>query len=98
MQNCINHLVEERADPVVSPGVPASHVHTIGGGNGFNLRMTFADARNSSCSSCEAISQDLSNYWSPKLYYQAENGSFLSVPLGGQLTSGEGGGMAIYYK
>ncbi|KAF4556755.1 Hypothetical protein D9617_1g086360 [Elsinoe fawcettii] len=98
VQNCINHLVEERADPIVNPGKAATHVHTIGGGNGFALSMDFQQARRSTCSSCEAISEDLSNYWSPKLYFQAQNGSILSIPIGGQLSSGEGGGMAIYYN
>lgn len=64
-------------------------------GNGFDFTMTYADARSSECSSCP-IKQDLSNYWTPSLYYMAENGTFESVVQSG---SGDGnyGGMTVYY-
>jgi hypothetical protein len=39
----------------------------------------------------------VSNYWSPKLYFRAENGSFLDVPIIGDNEGGNLGGMAIYY-
>lgn len=92
---CPGHIVVERADPIVFPGDVASHVHTISGGNGFSLDMDYEDARSATCSSCP-ITQDLSNYWTPKLYYQAEDGTFIDVPQSGD---GDGvyGGMAVYY-
>lgn len=40
---------------------------------------------------------DLSNYWTPKLYFKAENGSFLDVPIVGDTDGGQMGGMAVYY-
>ncbi|KAF2108326.1 hypothetical protein BDV96DRAFT_652894 [Lophiotrema nucula] len=92
---CYSRLFDQRADPVVSPGIAAGHVHTISGGNGFNVTMDFAKARSSKCSTCN-IKQDLSNYWNPKLYFKAQNGSFLSVPIIGD-QGGDLGGMAIYY-
>jgi hypothetical protein len=57
--------------------------------------MTYADARGGACSSCP-IKQDMSNYWTPKLYYQSENGTFIDVPQAGD---GQGvyGGMTVYY-
>lgn len=57
--------------------------------------MDYADARAGECSSCP-IKQDMSNYWTPKLYYQTENGTFIDVPQAGD---GEGvyGGMTVYY-
>ncbi|PQE28913.1 wsc domain-containing protein [Rutstroemia sp. NJR-2017a BBW] len=80
---CYSRLVDERIDPVVSPGViPASHVHAIAGGSGFSDNMTYADARASKCGTCN-VKEDLSNYWTPKLYYKAQNGSFVSVPING---------------
>jgi hypothetical protein len=39
----------------------------------------------------------VSNYWSPKLYFQAQNGSFIDVPIIGDTSGGNLGGMAIYY-
>ncbi|KAG4027427.1 hypothetical protein MFRU_030g00630 [Monilinia fructicola] len=94
---CYSRLVDERVDPVASPGlVPASHVHAIAGGSGFRANMTYADARASSCGTCN-VKEDLSNYWTPKLYYKAQNGRFISVPIEGDDGYGNLGGMAIYY-
>ena len=42
------------------------------------------------------IKQDLSNYWTPALYYQAEDGTFESVPQSGD-GGGTLGGMNVYY-
>lgn len=94
---CYSRLFDQRADPVISPGVASGHVHTISGGNGFNFSMTYEDARASQCSTCN-IKQDLSNYWSPKMYFHAQNGSFLDVPIIGDNDGGNMGGMAIYYR
>ncbi|KAF5876269.1 putative wsc domain protein [Botrytis fragariae] len=94
---CYSRLVDERVDPVVSPGIlPASHVHAIAGGSGFSANMTYADARAAKCGTCN-VKEDLSNYWTPKLYYKAQNGSFISVPINGDDGYGNLGGMAIYY-
>lgn len=93
---CYSRLFDQRADPVVSPGIASGHVHTISGGNGFNVTMDYNKARSSQCSTCN-IKQDLSNYWSPKLYFRAQNGSFLDVPIIGDNDYGNKGGMAIYY-
>ena len=79
---CANNLVEERADPIVEPGKVSRHAHKIAGGNGFGFEMTYEQARNAKCSSCP-IKQDMSNYWTPKLYYMAQDGTFQSVPTVG---------------
>lgn len=86
---CKVPIVSERADPVVSPGKVAGHVHTIMGGNGFGFTMDYARARASTCSSC-TVSKDMSNYWVPSLYFKAKNGSFISVT--------QSGGATIYYE
>ncbi|KZV78289.1 hypothetical protein EXIGLDRAFT_662614, partial [Exidia glandulosa HHB12029] len=86
--NCAQPVTTMRADPIVTPGIVASHVHQVLGGNGFNFNQTFADARKSSCSTCQARS-DLSNYWTPNLYYRAKNGSFHNV--------NQIGGGTVYY-
>lgn len=97
--NCATNLVEERADPLVSPLQVSGHVHKIVGGNAFNMNknMTYKELRSSKCSSC-LIKQDLSNYWTPKLYYHAKNGSFISVPMVGDSWSDLKGGMVVYYQ
>ncbi|KIW03592.1 uncharacterized protein PV09_05346 [Verruconis gallopava] len=95
--SCANHVVEERADPIVNPGAVSAHAHKIAGGNGFGFEMTYDQARASQCSSCP-ITADFSNYWTPKLYYQAQNGSFQSVPTVGDNAQDLNGGMTVYYQ
>ncbi|KAL3477089.1 hypothetical protein BJX99DRAFT_128959 [Aspergillus californicus] len=85
---CSNPLVVERADPVIQPGIAASHVHTIMGGSGFGFTMDYNQTQEAQCSSCSPIA-DKSNYWIPSLYYQAENGTFTPVS--------QNGGALIYY-
>jgi hypothetical protein len=93
---CTSRLTDDRLDPVVNPGEISDHVHVIAGGNGFDVTMDYDKARASACGSCN-IAEDLSNYWTPKMYYQGENGSFTSVPINGDDSLGNMGGMAIYY-
>ncbi|KAF2122666.1 hypothetical protein BDV96DRAFT_618030 [Lophiotrema nucula] len=73
----------------------AGHLHTISGGSGFGPKMTFQQARASRCSSC-TIKEDMSNYWTPQLYFQAQNGSFIPVPVAGD-GDDTNGGMTVYY-
>ncbi|POY75568.1 hypothetical protein BMF94_1190 [Rhodotorula taiwanensis] len=72
---------------MTNPGAASGHVHTISGGSGFNLDMSFEDARASKCSSC-MVKQDMSNYWTPALYFAHANGSFTLV---------EQVGLIVYY-
>lgn len=85
---CTSPVLHERADPIVNPGQVAGHAHTIMGGNGFGFSMDFRQARASTCTTCR-VTADRSNYWVPSLYYQAQNGSFISVK--------QVGGALIYY-
>ncbi|GAA6027214.1 hypothetical protein JCM8097_002491 [Rhodosporidiobolus ruineniae] len=71
-------LVYQRADPLTNPGAVSGHVHTISGGSNFNLDLDFDTAREGKCSSC-MVKQDMSNYWTPTLYFQWANGSFTMV-------------------
>ncbi|KAI9724661.1 MAG: hypothetical protein M1828_003530 [Chrysothrix sp. TS-e1954] len=94
---CPSRLISERADPLISPGQISGHVHTISGGNAFALNLDYAEARNSTCSSCP-IKEDLSAYWTPKLYmHYAANDSFVQVPQAGDY-NGALGGMNVYYE
>src|ERR1700709_1541167 len=69
-------LVEGRMDPIISPGQTSSHVHTVQGGNSFALNMTDGQTLDSTCTS-SLVKNDKSNYWTPKLYFAADNGSFI---------------------
>ncbi|KAF1970841.1 WSC-domain-containing protein [Bimuria novae-zelandiae CBS 107.79] len=93
--SCPGRLVRERLDPVVNPGGISSHVHTIFGGSAFGLLMDYDQTQQSKCSSC-TIKEDLSNQYTPQLYYRAENGSFITVPVVGNGDDSDAG-MAVYY-
>lgn len=74
-------LTTGRMDPIVNPGVAASHVHAIQGGSNFNLTMDDDTLMDSPCTS-SLVKADKSNYWTPSLYFQdPSNGSFISVPM-----------------
>ncbi|KAG8791214.1 hypothetical protein FRC16_000499 [Serendipita sp. 398] len=85
---CSQPVVVERSDPIVNSGSISGHLHTIVGGSNFNFSMTYEDARASDCTSCKAAA-DKSNYWTPTLFYQAQDGRFQRVK--------QVGGMTVYY-
>ncbi|GAA5913421.1 DUF1996 and WSC domain-containing protein [Sporobolomyces salmoneus] len=87
---CDNPLIQERADPIISPNKIAGHTHTVNGGSNFGLSADYKTLRQSECSSCRA-KQDLSAYWSPQLYIEWANGTFTSVP------HKDGGSSLVYY-
>ncbi|KAF8169957.1 hypothetical protein K438DRAFT_1982857 [Mycena galopus ATCC 62051] len=86
---CTDPLVQERLDPIISPGVvPSQHVHTIHGASS-ERNYTYANLRASNCTSCE-VKQDLSNYWFPKLYFR-DPSTKLFEPV-------DNGGLLVYYQ
>merc|ERR1712230_255891 len=94
---CPGRLTLERIDPLFAPGSVSGHVHTVSGGSGIGFDTDFDQLRSSACSSCP-IKQDMSAYWTPKLYYMsdAEGSSFEDVPQSGE-GGGNTGGMTVYY-
>ena len=54
-------LVEGRMDPIVSPGQPSGHVHTIQGGSAFAETLSDGQLLASSCTS-SLIKNDKSAY------------------------------------
>ncbi len=58
-----------RADPVVSPGGPSAHVHTVMGASNFGFNATGESLRNSRCTTAKPKA-DLSAYWFPTLFFQ----------------------------
>ena len=94
---CPGRLVLERIDPIISPGAVSGHVHTVSGGSGFGFSTSYEQQRASACTSCP-IQQDLSAYWTPKLYYMSQDGkSFEDVPQAGE-GGGSTGGLTVYYQ
>ncbi|KAH9986130.1 hypothetical protein BJV77DRAFT_1030084 [Russula vinacea] len=79
---CSQPVLNSRVDPIVDPGKPSGHSHTIMGSNAIGFNTTFDDLRNSNCSTCP-VKADKSAYWIPELMYQYQNGSFQVVPHGG---------------
>ena len=74
-------LSTQRLDPIVYPGEPASHLHSIVGGKAFAPVMDYNTTQTSECTTC-MVSKDKSNYWVASLFHQ--NGdSFELVPQHG---------------
>lgn len=74
-------LTSGRMDPIVSPGVPSGHHHTIQGGSNFALTMADTQLLSSRCTSAR-VKNDNSNYWVPTLFFQdPADGLFTPVPL-----------------
>jgi len=72
-------LTVQRADPIVTPGLPGGHVHSIIGGNAFKRAMGPMDAQNATATTCDK-EIDHSNYWVPQLYHMMPDGKFELVP------------------
>lgn len=89
--SCPGTVFSGRVDPIVTPNGVASHTHIVLGGNGFAPDMDYASTQKSTCTSC-SIKGDLSNYWTPMLYYRNKNGTVTSVPVAG------GSGGTVYYQ
>ncbi|KXJ95039.1 WSC domain-containing protein [Microdochium bolleyi] len=85
---CGSPLIVERSDPIVNPGVPSGHSHTIMGANSFNFTMEGDFTSRATCTTCK-VKEDMSNYWFPNLYFQGKDGSFTAVK--------QTGGALVYY-
>ncbi|KAL7410277.1 WSC-domain-containing protein [Mrakia frigida] len=72
-------LVHTRLDPIVNPGQISGHMHNVVGANSFNRSYDLTLQREATCTT-SPVQADLSTYWAPQLYYQAENGSLTIVP------------------
>ncbi|KAH7097296.1 hypothetical protein BKA62DRAFT_833390 [Auriculariales sp. MPI-PUGE-AT-0066] len=49
---CSQPVTVVRADPIVSDGKVASHLHTVLGSNGFDFSVDYDGLRNGTCSTC----------------------------------------------
>ncbi|KAK4222198.1 hypothetical protein QBC38DRAFT_513108 [Podospora fimiseda] len=70
-----------RADPIVAPGGPSAHVHTVMGASNFGFNANGQDLLKSSCTTAK-LKGDLSSYWFPKLYFKdPSTGKLEPVPF-----------------
>jgi len=75
-------LTIQRSDPIVSPGLPGAHVHSIIGGNAFKRVMGPMDTLKANETTC-IFALDHSNYWVPSLYHQRADGMWELVEFRG---------------
>lgn len=66
-----NEICRGRMDPVVSPGVPSSHLHSVMGASNFGETVDAATLKASKCSNA-LLKGDFSNYWFPSLYFYSK--------------------------
>lgn len=78
-------LTQQQSDPIVSPGLPSSHVHAITGGNAFSRQMNGTDATLATATTCDKTI-DHSNYWVPQLYHINSDGKFEMVKFNGNVS------------
>lgn len=64
-------MLEGRVDPIVNPGVPSMHVHSVSGPNNFNMNSTGESLVKAKCTSAD-VKGDMSAYWMPKVYFHDE--------------------------
>ncbi|KAK3996051.1 hypothetical protein QBC44DRAFT_319064 [Cladorrhinum sp. PSN332] len=70
-----------RADPIVAPGGPSAHVHTVMGASNFGFNADGESLLKSSCTTSKPKG-DLSSYWFPKLYFKdPSTGKLEPVPF-----------------
>ncbi|KAL2207808.1 hypothetical protein CC79DRAFT_1273027 [Sarocladium strictum] len=85
---CPGRVGLARIDPLVSPGTASAHAHSIHGSSAFNENSNSAELMSGDCTSCR-VTQDLSAYWHPAVYFEDKSGEFELVP--------QVGGMLAYY-
>lgn len=61
-------LLQDRVDPIVSPGQASAHMHTLMGGSNIGISATGETMMESNCSNALIVG-DFSGYWVPSLYF-----------------------------
>lgn len=74
-------LVQDRIDPIETPGGVGQHVHTVIGASNFRPALDGKMLESSECSTAP-VQADMSNYWAPQLYHRdGTNNSYTLIPL-----------------
>ncbi|KAI4180701.1 MAG: hypothetical protein L6R41_007056 [Letrouitia leprolyta] len=76
---CDGAVGTARIDPLMDFDGLSDHIHTIKGGSAFSATSTAEDLLKSKCQSC-GVGQDKSAYWTPPLYFMADDGTLTLVP------------------
>ncbi|KAL8842243.1 MAG: hypothetical protein Q9170_000569 [Blastenia crenularia] len=76
---CDGSVGTARIDPLMDFGGLSDHIHTIKGGSAFSTTSTADDLLKSKCQSC-GVGQDKSAYWTPPVYFMADDGTVTIVP------------------
>ncbi|KAL9006607.1 MAG: hypothetical protein Q9188_000644 [Gyalolechia gomerana] len=76
---CDGSVGTARIDPLMDFDGLSDHIHTIKGGSAFSATSTAEDLLKSKCQSC-GVGQDKSAYWTPPMYFMADDGTFTIVP------------------
>ncbi|KAL9598292.1 MAG: hypothetical protein Q9219_004593 [cf. Caloplaca sp. 3 TL-2023] len=76
---CDGSVGTARIDPLMDFGGLSDHIHSIKGGSAFSATSTADDLLKSKCQSC-GVGQDKSAYWTPPLYFMADDGTITIVP------------------
>ncbi|SPO00740.1 related to glyoxal oxidase precursor [Cephalotrichum gorgonifer] len=81
---CPHRVGLARVDPLLNPGSPSPHAHSIYGSSAFGVSSFFEQLAAGDCTSCR-VKQDKSAYWHPQLYFKddATNQYEEVNPLGG---------------
>ncbi|KAK3348466.1 hypothetical protein B0H65DRAFT_176612 [Neurospora tetraspora] len=90
VMGCGKPITVDRLDPIVSPGRPSQHLHTVMGGSAFDFDLDYNKTQTSNRTTC-SVSKDLSNYWVPTVYFHdKKNHTFTAVE--------QVGGINVYYQ
>ncbi|ORX39275.1 hypothetical protein BD324DRAFT_619110 [Kockovaella imperatae] len=72
-------LAWARIDPIINPGSFSGHVHNIMGGSCFGATLNTPEQQQACDCTTAIVGADKSNYWSPSVFYHAQNGSFWPI-------------------
>lgn len=64
-----NMLSYGRLDPIIAPGEVSAHVHMFQGANAVQTTYDYDTIREESTCSTIIVQEDMSNYWTPAMYY-----------------------------
>ncbi|EXJ93880.1 hypothetical protein A1O1_02273 [Capronia coronata CBS 617.96] len=67
-----------RIDPIINPDEVSGHVHLLSGASNINTSSTYDSLNAAACTTC-TIQKDKSAYWTPLLYYERADGTFVDV-------------------
>lgn len=77
-----SQIVSARMDPIVQPGEIAGHVHNVFGASNFRSVLNSPEDQMKAACTTAPTTVDMSNYWSPTLYFMHANNTYEPIPSG----------------